>query len=111
MSPVTQRYQFMIHCDSHQLSTVTTVPSSYTLGEHFEQFVRRQVDGGRYASASEVLRDALRLLEQEQQRRQASLDALRGEIDKGRQSGKPRPAADVLDRLERKYAKAAQERK
>lgn len=87
------------------------MPSSYTLGEHFEQFVRRQVEGGRYASASEVLRDALRLLEQEQQRRQASIDALRGEIDKGRRSGKPRPAADVLDRLERKYAKAALERK
>jgi len=72
---------------------------SYTLGEHFEQFVKKQVDGGRYASASEVLRDALRLLEQEQQRRQASLDALRGEIEKGRKSGKPKPAAEVLDRL------------
>jgi antitoxin ParD1/3/4 len=87
------------------------VPSSYTLGEHFEQFVRRQVDGGHYASASEVLRDALRLLEQEQQQREASLTALRGEIDKGRKSGKPKPAGEVLDRLERKYAKAAQERK
>ena len=60
--------------------------------------------------ASEVLRDALRLLEQEQQRRQASLDALRSEIDKGRESGRPRLATDVLDRFERKYAKVARER-
>jgi antitoxin ParD1/3/4 len=84
------------------------MPSSYTLGEHFEHFVKQQVDGGRYASASEVLRDALRLLEGEEQRRRASLDALRGEIDKGRKSGKPKPAAEVLDRLERKYTKATQ---
>lgn len=81
------------------------MPSSYTLGEHFEAFIRKQVEGGRYASASEVLRDALRLLEENEQRRQASLDALRGKIDKGRKSGKPRPAAEILDRLERKYAK------
>ena len=38
------------------------MPSSYALGEHFETFVRKQVETGRYASASEVVRDALRLL-------------------------------------------------
>ena len=45
------------------------MPSSYAIGEHFEQFIRQQVDGGRYARASEVVRDALRLLEQEEERR------------------------------------------
>ena len=84
--------------------------SSYTLGEHFEEFIRKQVEGGRYASASEVLRDALRLLEDEQNRKQASLDALRGEIEKGRKSGKPKPAGEVLDRLERKFTQATQRR-
>lgn len=83
------------------------MPSSYTLGDHFESFIKEQVDGGRYASASEVIRDGLRLLEEEQQKRQAVLDGLRGEIEKGRRSGKPRPAAEVLDRLERKYTKMA----
>ena len=81
------------------------MPSSYTLGEHFESFVKEQVEGGRYSSASEVVRDGLRLLEEEQQRRQAVLEALRGEVVKGRRGGKPKPAADVLDRLERKYTK------
>ena len=81
------------------------MPSSYTLGGHFETFIKEQVEGGRYASASEVIRDGLRLLEEEQQRRQAVLDGLRGEIEKGRRSGRPKPAAEVLDRLERKYAK------
>jgi antitoxin ParD1/3/4 len=83
------------------------MPSSYTLGDHFEAFVKEQVEGGRYASASEVLRDGLRLLEEEQQRRQAVLDGLRAEIEKGRRSGRPKPAAEVLDRLERKYSKMA----
>lgn len=33
------------------------------LGEHFDTFVREQVATGRYANASEVVRDALRVLE------------------------------------------------
>ena len=81
------------------------MPSSYTIGDHFENFVKEQVDGGRYASASEVIRDGLRLLEDDQQRRQAVIDGLRGEIEKARRSGKPKRAAEVLDRLERKYTK------
>jgi antitoxin ParD1/3/4 len=85
------------------------MPSSYTLGEHFEAFIKEQVEGGRYASASEVIRDGLRLLEEEQQRRQAVLDGLRGEIEKGRRSGKLKSAAEVLDRLERKYARMAKD--
>lgn len=35
-------------------------------------------------------------------RRQGALAALRAEVDKGRKSGKPRPAGEVLDRLEKK---------
>jgi Bacterial antitoxin of ParD toxin-antitoxin type II system and RHH len=27
------------------------MPPSYAVGEHFEQFIRQQVEGGRYASA------------------------------------------------------------
>jgi len=83
------------------------MPSSYTLGDHFESFIKEQVEGGRYASASEVIRDGLRLLEEEHQRRKAIIDGLRGEIEKGRRSGKPKLAGEVLDRLERKYAKMA----
>ena len=75
------------------------MPSSYTIGHHFEIFIKEQVAGGRYASASEVIRDGLRLLEEDQKRRQAIIDGLRGEIDKGRRSGRPKPAAEVLDRL------------
>lgn len=86
------------------------MPSSYTIGDHFENFVKEQVEGGSYSSASEVIRDGLRLLEEDQQRRQAVIDGLRGEIERGRRSGKPKPAAEVLDRLERKYTRMAKER-
>src|SRR4030088_2080056 len=95
----------MIYYDSRNRRRFRVMPSSYTIGDHFERFIKEQVEGGRYSSASEVIRDGLRLLEEEQQRRQAVLDGLRGEIEKGRGSGKPKPAAEVLDRLERKYAK------
>jgi putative addiction module CopG family antidote len=86
------------------------MPSSYTIGGHFENFIKEQVEGGSYASASEVIRDGLRLLEEDQKRRQAVIDGLRGEIEKGRRSGKPKPAAEVLDRLERKYTKLTKDR-
>jgi Arc/MetJ-type ribon-helix-helix transcriptional regulator len=56
------------------------------------------------------IRDGLRLLEEDQKRRQAVIDGLRGEIEKGRRSGKPKPAAEVLDRLERKYTKLTKDR-
>jgi antitoxin ParD1/3/4 len=86
------------------------MPSSYTIGGHFENFIKEQVEGGSYASASEVIRDGLRLLEEDQKRRQAVIDGLRGEIEKGRRSGKPKPGAEVLDRLERKYTKLTKDR-
>jgi len=49
------------------------MPSSYTLGKHFETFVQAQLASGRYNNASEVLRDALRLME-ERERKFAALD-------------------------------------
>ncbi|MCE4226348.1 type II toxin-antitoxin system ParD family antitoxin [Methylobacterium sp. C25] len=65
--------------------------SSYTLGEHYEQFVRGLVNSGRYASASEVMRDGLRLMEEREQMRAAKLEALRKEIREGLDSGPAEP--------------------
>ncbi|HVX81955.1 MAG TPA: type II toxin-antitoxin system ParD family antitoxin [Devosiaceae bacterium] len=81
------------------------MPSSYTLGEHFEAFVKQLVESGRYASASEVMRDALRLLEEQEQLYQIRLEALREEIRKGLESGDAGPwdVEDVLREAHRRY--------
>ena len=65
--------------------------SSYTLGDHFEQFVTRLVESGRYASASEVVRDGLRLMEEREQLRSAKLEALRRDIQEGLESAPAEP--------------------
>ena len=67
------------------------MPSSYTLGEHYEAFVRDLVQSGRYASASEVLRDGLRFLEEHEQLYAVRLEALRKEIQLGLDSGDAGP--------------------
>lgn len=79
------------------------MPSSYAIGDHFEQFIKSQLDGGRYSSASEVVRDALRLLEEKEQLRQIKLDQLRKQIQAGIDSGEGIPAETVFDRLTAKY--------
>ena len=86
------------------------MPSSYAVGDHFEQFIKDQLSGGRYASASEVVRDALRLLEREEQHRKASMEALRSEVQQGLNSGPGSYAEDVFQRLKRKYANQAPEK-
>jgi len=61
--------------------------SSYSIGKHFEDLIDGLVESGRYATASEVLREGLRLVEEREERRKAKLDALRAEIQKGFDSG------------------------
>jgi antitoxin ParD1/3/4 len=53
--------------------------TSLSLGEHWEAFIRKEVASGRYGSASEVVRDALRHMEA----RNARLEALRAHLAEG----------------------------
>jgi len=76
------------------------MPSSYTLGNHFEDFIKSLIKSGRYASASEVVRDSLRLLEERETVRELKLTALRDEIHAGLASG----PAEPLDMAEIKKA-------
>jgi antitoxin ParD1/3/4 len=61
--------------------------TSISLGDHFSDFVDRQLAHGRYGSASEVIRAALRLLEEHEVR----LEALRAALIEGEQSGPSEP--------------------
>jgi antitoxin ParD1/3/4 len=57
--------------------------TSILLGEHFEKFITSKVSSGKYASASEVVRTALRMLESEEEKKSVLLKALvRGEKSK-----------------------------
>src|SRR5438552_10943113 len=90
---------------------VDRMPSSYTLGARFESFVKELVESGRYNNASEVVRDALRLLEDREQVREARIAELRRLAEEGRLSGLSDDDGEtVLDRLEAKYRALAEPR-
>ena len=57
--------------------------TSITLGDHFEGFIADQVESGRFNSASEVVRAALRQFENSE----AKLQRLRKALEEGEQSG------------------------
>lgn len=75
--------------------------TSFVLGEHFERLINQQVGSGRYASASEVVRDALRVFEEQQ----TAIKRLNDAIEEGYASG----FVDELDwdALDKRADKAA----
>ena len=79
------------------------MPSSYVIGERFERFIKEQISQGRYASASEVIRDGLRVLEDRERFREVKLQRLREDIQAGINSGPARPLTDVAGDLKRRY--------
>jgi antitoxin ParD1/3/4 len=62
-----------------------------SLTPQLEILVKSKVESGLYGSASEVMRDALRLLEVRDRRQLLSVEELRAEIKKGLDSGEPTP--------------------
>lgn len=58
--------------------------TSLSLGEHWEVYIRNEVSSGRYASASEVVRDALRAMEE----RKTKIEALRTHLAQGAQQAR-----------------------
>jgi antitoxin ParD1/3/4 len=76
-----------------------------SVGREFEEFVRAKVESGDYASASEVVRDGLRLLREKEQLFEARLQAIRGDIQKGIdqiEAGQSRGGETVMAELKAK---------
>jgi antitoxin ParD1/3/4 len=71
--------------------------TSFSLDDHYSAFIEDEVASGRYRSASDVVRSALRLLEE----RETRLDALRQALVVGERSGES-TAFDFDEYLARK---------
>jgi antitoxin ParD1/3/4 len=67
-----------------------TMATSYSIGRHFEAFIESLIASGRYSTASEIIRDGLRMIEEREQDREAKLEWLRAAIQEGLDSGPSR---------------------
>lgn len=63
------------------------MPLNINLTPQLEEVIRRKVSSGSYNSASEVVREALRLMEHEDRIRAVQLQRLRQDIEEGIGSG------------------------
>lgn len=59
------------------------MPTSVALGNHFEEFVKKQLESGRFNNVSEVVRAGLRLLEDEEKLREIRHRDLKAAIQEG----------------------------
>jgi antitoxin ParD1/3/4 len=81
-----------------------SVSMNISLTPELERLVDERVKSGRYASASEVIREGLRLLEEQEQLKQQRLAEVRRKIDRGIEQldrGERIPGPEARARLRR----------
>jgi antitoxin ParD1/3/4 len=83
------------------------MPSSYAIGKHYEAFIKRLVDSGRYASASEVVRAALREFEAKSEAPVLTVDAIKAAIAESDAFGGEIDGDDFFAELRERYADRA----
>lgn len=83
-----------------------------SVGKEFEEYVRNKVDSGDYASASEVVREGLRMLKEKDILLEARLQALKDEIqigidelERGEGVDGPTAMAEIRQRLLERFGK------
>jgi len=87
---------------------MSTMATSYSIGKHFEALIQGLIESGRYSTASEIMRDGLRLIEEREERRKVKLEALRAEIQKGLDSG-PAEETDIHEMIKAVKARGRQQ--
>lgn len=77
--------------------------TSILLGDYFDNFINQQVQSGKFSSASEVVRAALRMFEYEETKKSELIK----ELKKGEKSGfvKDFDREKFLNNLHQKYVK------
>jgi len=75
-----------------------------TMPAEMAALLRQTVEGGEYASTSEVVREALRDWSRKQDRERRELEGLRSEIRAGDESGPSIPAEEVFAELRKMIA-------
>ena len=85
-----------------------------SLTPELERFVQERVKSGRYQTASEVVREGLRLLEQQEREREAAVGALKGKLQRAAAQEQRGEVVDgeafldgLVDRLKRKAKRSA----
>ena len=77
---------------------------SVALTPELVSMVRKAVDGGSYASTSEVVRDALRVWKQQIEQRDEAMAVIRRLWQEGLESGPAVGGKAVMAQLKRRYA-------
>jgi antitoxin ParD1/3/4 len=83
------------------------MPTSVALGDHFEEFIRKQLASGRFNNVSEVVRAGLRLLEDEQKLREIRHRDLKTAIKEGIDSEDAGSVEEVVARNRARRRKSA----
>jgi antitoxin ParD1/3/4 len=73
--------------------------TSLTIDDKDQALIESLVESGRYRSAEDVVKAALRLIEKREQDYEAEFADLRAEIQKGFDSGPPEDVGDMFERI------------
>jgi len=72
------------------------VSKAFALGQRFERFIEKQLKGGRFNNATEVVQAGLRLLEDDEERRRSKIVELRKLVEEADRDPRPDVSASQI---------------